>query len=79
MVVETFEALFREKVAELEAGDAEATARGDDPVERLALDARHAMLIEGLGAMPRPGHCAYTSSAAVPAEAVPPPHLNILF
>ena len=78
LALETFGVLLREKIAELDAEDAPQLFIVDDPVERLGLDARQAVLAEHHGPMPRSGHQAYTTPPAPPPEEPRQRHLNIL-
>lgn len=79
LVLEPFGALLREKLAELDADETpHAVVVDDDPVERLRLDTRQAVLAEHLGPMPRNGHQAYIVPPALPPEEPRQRHLNIL-
>ena len=70
--VESFGALLREKMAELDADEASHLLITDDPVERLRLDARQVVLADVNTPMPRPGHQAYTHPpVSQPAEGSP--------
>ncbi len=74
---ESFGMLLREKLAELDVDEACHVIVDDDPVERLRLDARQAVLAEGSGPMPRSGHQVY--APLPPATDAPRArHLNLL-
>jgi hypothetical protein len=75
---ESFGVLLREKLAELEADEAPPVFVADDPVERLGLDARQAVMVDHAGPMPRGGAQAYVTPPAPPAEQPRQRHLNIL-
>lgn len=74
LVLVPFDALLREKLAELDADETAHEAMQDDPVERLRLDARQAVLADH-GPMPRGGHQAYVTPLM---EEPKKRHLNIL-
>jgi hypothetical protein len=74
-----FGVLLREKLAELDADEAATEALGDDPVERLRLDARQVVLADHHGPLPRGGHQAYAAPAAPTAPEPGQRHLNILY
>lgn len=77
---ESFDSLLREKLDELDADEALTEANRYDPVERLRLDARQAVLSTHDGPLPRGGHQGYVDPPAPPPP--PPPgqrHLNILY
>jgi hypothetical protein len=76
---ESFGVLLREKLAELDADDAPPLQLVDDPVERLSLDARQAVLSEQQGPMPRGGHQAYVAAPPPPTAEPGQRHLNILY
>lgn len=74
----SFGSLLREKMEELDADEASEELLAIDPVERLRLDARQAVMAEQDGPMPRNGHQVYLDK---PTPTVAPPgqrHLNIL-
>ncbi|MEQ1692106.1 MAG: hypothetical protein ABMA00_12530 [Gemmatimonas sp.] len=73
-MLEPFGALLREKLAELDADETAHAVLEDDPVERLRLDARQAVLAEQVP-MPRGGHQAYVTPLV---EEPKKRHLNIL-
>ena len=79
VALESFGVLLREKLAELDADEAPHGFVEDDPVERLRLDARQAVLAEQHGPMPRGGHQAYVTPPAPPVEEPRQRHLNILY
>lgn len=75
----SFGSLLREKMDELDADETSQELLAIDPVERLRLDARQAVMAEQDGPMQRSGHQAYLDK---PASPVAPPgqrHLNILY
>lgn len=72
VATESFGALLREKMAELDADETSHLLITDDPVERLRLDARQVILSDDGARMSRPGHQAYTHPP-VPAAAEPSP------
>ena len=77
---ESFGVLLRDKLAERDADEAStALVLVDDPVERLCLDARQAVLSEQLGPMPRNGHQVYVAPPAAPPVDTGQRHLNILY
>ena len=65
----TFGTLLRDKLAELDADEAEPEEPvNDDAVERLRLDARQNLLASQHGPLPRAGHQAYVVPPAPPEE-----------
>lgn len=79
VALETFGVLLREKLAELDADEAPHMFVEDDPVERLRMDARQAVLAGQPGPMPRSGHQAYVTPPTPAAEEPRRRHLNILY
>jgi hypothetical protein len=78
-VIESFDILLRDKLAELDADETPpALVMDDDPVERLRLDARDSIRAELQGPMPRGGHQVYITPPAPPAAEPGRRHLNIL-
>jgi len=74
-----FDALLREKLAELDADESPAPlVIDDDPVERLRLDARQAVLHEHHGPMPRSANGAYAPQPEPIVESQSTRHLNIV-
>ncbi len=77
---ESFGVLLRDKLAELDADEASTgVVVLDDPIERLRLDARQAILAEQQGPMARNGHQAYVTPSAPPTGESGRRHLNILY
>lgn len=76
----SFGVLLREKLAELDADETESPlVIDDDPVERLRLDARQAVLAEHPGPLPRSGHQAYVAPPTPPAVEPGQRHLNLMY
>jgi ABC-type taurine transport system ATPase subunit len=73
--VASFDALLREKMAELDADEASHLLITDDPVERLRLDARQVVLADA--PMPRPGHQAYRHPPVSPSAEASPRRLDL--
>lgn len=77
---ESFGVLLRDKLAELDADEASTgVVVLDDPIERLRLDARQAILAQQQGPMARNGHQAYVTPSAPPTGESGRRHLNILY
>jgi hypothetical protein len=74
----SFGSLLQEKLDELEADESSQDVLECDPVERLRLDAKYAVLAARGSPMPRGGHQAYIDPPSPPAAPPGQRHLNIL-
>lgn len=74
----SFGSLLREKLDELDADESEQDELACDPVERLRLDAKHAVLADHGAPLPRGGHQAYIEQPTPPVAPPGQRHLNIL-
>ena len=76
--IASFGMLLRDKIAELDENEVSCLAVENDPVERLRLGARQAVLAGQHGPMTRSGHQAYViPSPPIPVEPEQR-HLNIV-
>lgn len=75
-----FGVLLREKLAELDADETTAPlVIDDDPIERLRLDARQAVLSDHQGPMTRNGRQAYAPPAPLPTVEPGQRHLDLKY
>lgn len=75
----SFGSLLREKLDELDADESNQDALECDPIERLRLDAKQAVLAASGGPLQQGGgHQIYVNQSATPAESPKQRHLNIL-